>query len=87
VEDFMSLGLVAIISSIIVLPGMILSFIYALKRLKSLERQALMHREVLEAEANVERLKLQRLDSENRKMDRLIQEREKGNFLEDVENV
>jgi hypothetical protein len=65
-------GTIAIISSLVILPGMILGFIYLMKKHRH-DVELINHKkELLELEVRKEELRLQNLVEENRKYDRII---------------
>jgi len=68
-------GIIAILSSLVGIPVIVFGFIYLNIRNKRALEVVKLQKEMLELEVEKERLKLDLLDEENAKYDRLIESR------------
>jgi hypothetical protein len=72
-ED-VAIPIIAIISNCVVLPGIIFTFIYKNKKNKTEIEKMKYQKEILELEIEKENLNIKKLEEENRKYDKIINE-------------
>ncbi|MDR2136093.1 MAG: hypothetical protein LBO76_05705 [Treponema sp.] len=67
-------GVIAILSTMVILPGIIFTFIYKTKKDKAELTKLEYRKEILKLELEKEELKIKLLEEENRKLDKIINE-------------
>jgi hypothetical protein len=66
----------AILSIFVILPGIIFSFVYHAKRQKMDVEKLKYQKEILELEIKKENMKIKLLEEENKKLDKIIYEKQ-----------
>ena len=68
-------GIISILTGLIGLPSVILGFLYLINRLKYKKEELELKNKNLKLEIEKEKLKLEYLEKENKKLDRMIDEK------------
>lgn len=68
-------GVIAIIASMIGLPALVFGFVYLLRKLKYKKEELELKNKNLKLEIEKEKLKLEYLEKENKRLDRMIDEK------------
>jgi hypothetical protein len=72
---YMISAVAEIISTLVILPGIIFSFVYFSKKQKLEVEKMKYQREILELEIEKEKINLKLLEEENKKLDKIIYEK------------
>jgi hypothetical protein len=65
-------GILGIISTLVILPGIIFSFIYFSKKQKNEVEKLKYRKEILELEIEKDKMKIKLLEEENKNLDKII---------------